>query len=86
MLDHTLSRRRRRVTIGAWPAWTVTATRKEAQLLKREVDRGVDPLDQRIATRDARTFADLARFYTENHLPRPAPRVMQPTSAQCWRN
>lgn len=74
VLDYTVSRRQRRVTIGAWPAWTVTAAREEAQLLKREVDRGIDPLDQRAATRDAQTFADLARFYTENHLPRLAPR------------
>lgn len=74
VLDYTVSRRQRRVTIGAWPAWTVTAAREEAQLLKREVDRGIDPLDQRAATREAQTFADLARFYVENHLPRLAPR------------
>jgi len=62
VLDYTVSRRQRRVTIGAWPAWSVTAAREEAQLLKREVDRGIDPLDHRVAVREAKTIADLARF------------------------
>lgn len=74
VLDYTIARRQRRVTIGAWPAWSVVATREEAQLLKREVDRGVDPLGQRAAVRDAPTVADLARVYREQHLPRLARR------------
>lgn len=74
VLDYTIARRQRRMTIGAWPAWSVVAAREEAQLLKREIDRGVDPLDQRAAVRDAPTIADLARVYREQHLPRLARR------------
>lgn len=74
VLNYVIARRERRITIGAWPAWSVVAAREEAQLLKREVDRGVDPLDQRAAVRDAPTIADLARIYREQHLPRLAKR------------
>lgn len=70
VLDYTVSRRQRWVTIGAWPAWSIVAAREEAQLLKREVDRGIDPLGQR----DAATVSDLCRVYSEQHLPRLAKR------------
>jgi integrase len=74
VLDYTIARRQRRVTIGAWPAWSVVAAREEARHLKREIDRGVDPLERRDEARDAATFGDLATLYREQHLPRLAPR------------
>jgi integrase len=37
----------RRMTIGQWPTWSVLAAVKEARELRRAIDRGEDPLDDR---------------------------------------
>src|SRR5437879_3625155 len=55
----TRSGRERRITIGAWPAWTVTAARAEAAALKRRIDAGDDPLAERQEARDAPTMSEL---------------------------
>jgi hypothetical protein len=47
VLIYRLAGRQRRFTIGTWPSWSVTAAREEAQRLKREIDRGEDPVDGR---------------------------------------
>jgi integrase len=63
----TRSGRERRITIGAWPAWTVTAARAEAAALKRRIDAGDDPLAERQEARDAPTMSELLdRFVTEH--------------------
>lgn len=62
--------RQRRFTIGTWPAWTVTAARDEAQRLKREIDRGNDPLDTRQSTREAPLVRDLIERFIDEHLPK----------------
>jgi integrase len=70
----------RRYTIGTFPSWSVTAARKEAKRLKREVDGGGDPVGKFQAEREAPTVAGLCvRFETE-HLPR-----LRPTTAQMYR-
>ena len=74
VLDYYVAGRQRRVTIGAWPAWTVVAARAEAQVLKREIDRGIDPLARRNEARDAPTVGDLVEDFIKHHLPRLAPR------------
>ena len=48
VLIYRSSGRQRRLTIGTWPAWTVTTAREEAKRLKREIDKGEDPLDTRL--------------------------------------
>jgi integrase len=63
----TRSGRERRLTIGAWPAWTVTAARAEAASLKRRIDAGDDPLADRQELRDAPTVSELLdRFQVEH--------------------
>jgi len=74
VLDYYVAGRQRRVTIGAWPAWTVVAARDEAQLLKREVDRGIDPLARRQEAREAPTVAVLVEDFIKHHLPKLAAR------------
>lgn len=74
VLDYYYAGRQRRLTIGAWPVWSATAARTEAQRLKREVDRGVDPLARREEAREAPTVSDLVEDYVKHHLPRLAPR------------
>jgi integrase len=69
VLNYRASGRERRITIGSWPSWTVSAARDRAKELRREVDIGNDPLAERGAARQAPTVDDLARRYREEYLP-----------------
>ena len=44
ILNYRAGGRERRYTIGSWPEWSTTAARTEAARLKREIDRGRDPM------------------------------------------
>jgi integrase len=66
----TRAGRQRRLTIGSFPDWTVTAARAEAKELKQQIDRGGDPLGERTATREAPTMADLCQRFADEHLPK----------------
>jgi len=73
-LSYRIHGRARRMVIGGWPDWSVVAARERAKLLRREIDAGTDPLAQRDDARAAPRFADLARRYLEEHVPKLAPR------------
>jgi integrase len=60
----------RRYTIGAFPAWGVTAAREEAKRVKRLIDSGGDPVGELAAARGAPTVADLCERFESEHLPR----------------
>jgi integrase len=60
----------RRFRIGAWPDWSVTATRSEAKEVRQRVDRGEDPARERRDWYEAPTMANLAERYRREHLPR----------------
>jgi integrase len=74
VLDYRMNGRQRRVTIGGYPEWSVAAARIEASRLKREIDLGHDPLEARVAARQAPAVADLAQRFDEEHLPGKRPR------------
>ena len=59
----------RRFTIGAFPDWSARAARDEARELRRRIDRGEDPADERRSQREAPTVKDLADRYKAEHLP-----------------
>jgi integrase len=65
----------RRITIGGYPDWSVAAARDRARELKREVDRGGDPMGERHDDRAAPTIHDLWLRYERDHLPSKAPRA-----------
>lgn len=67
ILNYRSKGRERRFTIGSYPDWSVQAAREEAKELKREVDRGGDPLAVRKDERSAPTMSDLAKRYMEEH-------------------
>ena len=79
MLNYTVAGHERRLTIGAYPAWRVTTARAEAERLRHEVDRGIDPLGERVAEREAPTVADLCDRYLAEHAIRKRP---QPTTSR----
>lgn len=67
ILHYTVAGRERRITIGTWPSWTVTAAREEAKRLRQDADRGIDPLSDRQAERSAPTVAELSDRYIAEH-------------------
>jgi hypothetical protein len=74
-LDYTFEGRRRRVYIGDYPDWSVAAARDEAKRIKREVDRGIDPLRVRDERAAAPTVSDLAQRFLTEHVVRLATSV-----------
>jgi len=67
VLRYRIDNRERRLTIGSYPDWSVTAAREEAKAIKRQVDVGRDPLKERDERRSAPTVADLAQRYLDEH-------------------
>ncbi len=70
VLIYRAAGRQRRFTIGTWPSWSVTAARDEAKRLKRDIDRGEDPMDVRTTARHAPTVEELVERYIDEHLPK----------------
>jgi integrase len=69
----TAAGRDRRLTIGGWPGWSLTAARAEAAKLKRKIDQGEDPLGAIRLGRLAPTVADLCDRVTEEFIPKKRP-------------
>lgn len=70
VFNYTVSGRERRITIGPFPEWSVLAARERAKELRREVDKGNDPLEIKQETRAAPTVNDLWKMYEIEYLPR----------------
>lgn len=62
----------RRHTIGKYPTWSAAAARAEAQELRKRVDRGEDPANEKRERREAPTIRDLIDRYIKDHLPQKA--------------
>ena len=58
----------RMITIGEYPAWSLSAARKRATELRREIDAGGDPLEEKRDRREAPTVADVVREYDRRHV------------------
>ena len=67
ILTYRIKGQERRLTIGAWPDWSVTAAREEAKRLKCEIDQGHDPLAQRCEERESPSVRQLIERYLEEH-------------------
>ena len=72
-LDYRFAGRQRRMTIGRWPEWSVTAARERAKELRRMIDEGLDPLATREDLREAPRVKDMIDRYIREHLPKLAP-------------
>ena len=70
ILIYRAAGRQRRMTIGTWPSWSVVAAREEAKRLKRDIDRGEDPMDDRTNARHAPIMKDLIERFIDEHLPK----------------
>lgn len=69
-IDYRHAGRQRRMTIGRWPEWSVTAARERAKELRRAIDDGQDPLSAREDLREAPRVRDMIARYIAEHLPK----------------
>jgi integrase len=69
-IDYRLAGRQRRMNIGRWPDWSVTAARERAKELRRAIDEGRDPLAVREDFREAPRVKDMIDRYIAEHLPK----------------
>ena len=69
-LDYRYAGRQRRMTIGRWPEWSVTAARERAKDLRRMIDEGQDPLAAKEELREAPHITDMIDRYIREHLPK----------------
>lgn len=72
-LDYRFAGRQRRLTIGRWPEWSVTAARERARELRRMIDEGEDPLSAKEELREAPRVTDMTDRYIREHLPKLSP-------------
>src|SRR4051812_29006776 len=70
VLNYTIAGRERRLTIGAYPDWSVAAAREQARSLRRKIDSGEDPLAAKEAERGAASVAALCDRYLSDHAAR----------------
>ena len=59
VMDYRFAGRQRRMAIGRWPEWSVTAARERARELRRLIDEGTDPMEERDTLREAPRFNDM---------------------------
>jgi integrase len=67
VLNYRIAGVERPMTIGSFPAWSVSQAREKARELRRMIEDGRDPLNERITEREAPTMRDLAKRYLEEH-------------------
>jgi hypothetical protein len=59
ILNYRLRGREHRLTIGAWPDWSVLKAVREARNLRQRVDRGENPLEARVPPPATKTVASV---------------------------
>jgi len=69
-IDYRHAGRQRRMNIGRWPEWSVTAARERAKELRRAIDEGHDPLAAKEEFRGAPRIKDMIDRYIREHLPK----------------
>jgi integrase len=85
VLNYHINRKERRYTIGKSPAWSAAAAREKAAGLRRLIDQGADPLEERNERREAPNVADLWDEYEKVHLQTLSPRS-QTDQRGMWAN
>jgi Arm DNA-binding domain len=73
----------RRMVIGKFPVWSVSAARSRAKELRKVIDAGGDPMGEVAAHRAAPTVNELADRYLAEHAPRSGPAQSSRTRASC---
>jgi integrase len=67
VLNYTFAGRERRYTIGRFPEWSATAARDEAIEIRKQINAGKDPLQERELARGEPLVSYLATEYLNRH-------------------
>jgi integrase len=67
ILRYSVEGHDRRMTIGQYPTWSLTAARDKAKEYKREIDGGTDILEERRIERDKPTVAEAVDRFCKDH-------------------
>lgn len=70
VLNYIVNGRERRLTIGRLDEWPPAKARQRAREIRREIDEGHDPLDEKRRQRQAETFESFANRYLRDHAKR----------------
>jgi len=73
ILNYHINKRERRFTIRKYPALSAAAAREKANELRRLIDNGIDPLEEKNERREAPTVGDLWIEYEKVHFPTLSP-------------
>ena len=84
ILNYRISGRERRITIGAYPEWTLLAARRRGEEMRRDIDLGIDPLQRRTDKLNEPTVQDLYERYVSDHLPKKSEASVV-SDLQMWR-
>jgi integrase len=84
ILNYRINGRERRITIGAYPEWTLLAARRRGEEMRRDVDLGIDPLQRRTDKMNEPTVQDLYERYVLDHLPKKSEASVV-SDLQMWR-
>jgi integrase len=74
ILNYRLRGREHRFTIGAWPDWSALKAVREARILRQRIDRGENPLEDRVQPPETKTVSNVlddfvARYVRNNDRP-----------------
>jgi len=83
--DYRFLGRQYRMTIGVFPDWSVAAAREKAVKISKDIDNGINPMDERRKLRDAPTLQDLWERYKTEWLPQKA-LASQKDQTSAWEN
>lgn len=67
ILKYSVEGRVRRLTIGAWPTWSLEAARKHAREIVQQIDIGNDPLELKRRRKAELTVQDVAEEWLAKH-------------------
>jgi integrase len=68
VLNYRLRGREHRITIGAWPDWSVLKAVREARNLRQRVDRGENPLEDRAPPTAVKSVSDVLEDFMTRYV------------------
>ena len=83
VFNYTCNGMQRRMTIGSPPAWSVVAARERAKEIRRQVDAGVDPLEEKRKASAEETLGGVWKRYREEVLAKRSAKT-QANVASIW--
>src|SRR6266849_3927875 len=68
VLNYRLRGREHRFTIGAWPDWSALKAVREARNLRQRVDRGENPIEDRVPSAPTMNVASILDDFVARHV------------------